>query len=470
MDLARRVDELCESLHDAGVQAGDRVAILLPNGPEFIIATLAIWKTGAVVAPFYVKSRSHELARYLNDCEVRTLLSESEAADLVDAVRLKHSGLRSVMLYSSETGQWTGLGGNGIQERERVVTDAYRAVSSESAALTLYSTGSTGRSKRITRSHQQLLDEFAAVSSLLRLTEHDRVLAAVPLNHGYGFSHAMVHSFLSGATLFPVKEFFVREVVRLIEQERITGFPGVPVMYQQLTEFIGEADLSSIRCARSSGVPLTNDTARSLLTRYGVAIHHQYGSSETGMVSIDLSAEPETSSASVGHAIPGVTIEIVDDERKPVAPGVLGHVAIRSAYAAHSYDRDPEQSDSYFESGVFYPGDQGTLDESGRLELRGRTRRFINVAGKKVDPVEIELLLSGHPAVAEAVVVGVPDGAGGQKVKAGVVLRSPSTEREIFDYCRSRVADFKCPRVIEFRGEVPSNVMGKLVRKELLDE
>jgi long-chain acyl-CoA synthetase len=469
-DLLRSVDGLCESLNNAEVECGDRVAVLLPNGPEFVIATLAIWQKGAVVAPFHVKSHRDELARYLIDCEVKVLLADSQMADLVEALRRGHSAIRSAILSSSETSEWTRHGRSDSRERAGAVADSYRTVTSASAALTQYSTGSTGRSKRITRSHQQLLDEYNTVASLLQITHQDRILAAVPMCHSYGFMNAMIHGFLSGAALFPVKDFFVRDVVRLIERERITSFPGVPVMYQQLAEFSGTADLSSIRCARSTGAPLTADTIRSVMEKYGVAIYQQYGSTETGMISINLGADWETPPTTVGHAIPGVTIDIVDDDRKPVPLGTTGNVAIRSVYASSCYDGDPVESDSYFEAGAFYPGDQGSLDQCGRLELRGRTRRFVNVAGNKVDPMEIELLLQGHPAVSAAIVVGIADAAGGEKVKALVVLKSSTTERELFDYCRSKVADFKCPRVIEFRDEVPRNPMGKVVRKELLDE
>jgi long-chain acyl-CoA synthetase len=202
--------------------------------------------------------------------------------------------------------------------------------------------------------------------------------------------------------------------------------------------------------------------------RYGVSVHQQYGSTETGMIAINLDSDGQTPT-SVGRAIPGVTIRILDDDKRPVPPDRVGDVAVRSAYAARSYDGDAAGSDSYFEEGVFYPGDRGVLDGSGRLELRDRRRGFINVAGNKVDPGEVETLLRTHPAVVDAAVVGVPDGAGDEKVKAVVVLRSPATVMQMVDYCRSRMAAFKCPRVIQFRDEIPRNAMGKIVRADLLD-
>lgn len=239
-------------------------------------------------------------------------------------------------------------------------------------------------------------------------------------------------------------------------------------MYQLLVDQRVRADLSGLRYAFSAGAPLPERTAKAFRAAYGAPIQPLYGSTETGVISIDRT--PDGADSSVGPPIPGVSVRIVDDGGRVLPPHEQGQVGVISPYAASSYDNLVSQGDSRFADGVFYPGDLGWMHEDGRIVLTGRTRRYINVAGNKVDPTEVESVLLEHPAIAEAVVVGVPDGFAGERIKAVLVTSASCTHADVLAYCAGRLADFKRPRIIDFRPEIPKSPLGKVLRKYLIDE
>ncbi len=433
--LADRVKDFSGTLVKKGVRAGDAVGILLPNGCEFATALLAAWKIAAVAVPLHMKFEKQEIARYIADCKVNILLREGPGHSIT-CVLTNTKGRRA-------SGAKTDL-----------------------PALIQYSTGSTGLSKRVTRTHRQLLMEFRSVSEAVGIGEKDRILGVAPFFHSYGFVNAFLCGLFSGATLFTAGDFFTRDIVELIEREKITGFPGVPFMHQLLADFDGPADLSSLRYALSAGAPLPEPTAKAFLDRFKIALRSLYGTTETGVISIGREKDRDAS-ASVGLPIAGVTVEILDDSGRKVPPGTDGNIAIKSAFAAKSYDGPAKKGESRFAGEAFFPGDLGRLGKDGRLALSGRKRTFINVAGNKVDPAEVEAALKEHPAVTDAAVIGAPDKATGESVKAFLVTSSACTKLDILKHCRERLAEYKRPRIIEFREEIKKNSLGKVLRKYL---
>ena len=464
--LTARARDLADELTHAGVQPRDRVAVILPNGPDFVIAAFAVWRAGAVLLPLHIRFQEEEILRYIQDAGARTILSTQRMEPVVDSLMRRSVGVEHAWLVTAEIGAWRRRGPGALAAGRGGVAE----VEPSWPALTQYSTGSTGHSKRVTRTHAQLLGEFDALVQVLGIGAPDRILGVAPFFHNYGLMNALICGTLSGATIHSMEDFFPRDVARLIESERITGFPGVPFMHQLLTDLRDRADFSSLRYVLSAGAPLAAATADGFRDAFAMPIRQLYGSTETGVITIEPADPGASTGPTVGFAIPGVAVRIVDDLGRELAREIEGQVAVTSRYAASSYDNLEGRGETYFVDDAFLPGDVGRIARDGRLVLSGRKRQFINVAGNKVDPADVEAVLRELAAVAEVVVVGVPDGAAGERIKAVLVTSSACTRMEVLAHCNTRLADFKRPRVIEFRTEIPKSPLGKILRKYLIED
>ncbi len=469
-ELVSRSGSLCVMLEQAGLQPGDRVAVILPNSLAFAISAFAIWKLGAILVPLHVQLLEEELLRYVSDCGVRAIITPQRMKATVELIQGKIATAEYAWLWPPDGSELPYLGNEAHQPPTRTTDYANADLGIDRPGITQYSTGSTGFSKRVTRSHRQLLGEVECVARLMDLGVHDRVLGAAPFFHSYGLVNGLLCGVMSGSRVHAVNDFFPKDITSLIERERITGFPGVPFMYELLADLGRAANFQSLRYALSAGAPLSQSTAEKFRSKYGVPIRQLYGTTETGVASVEPEPTDEATEPSVGNPIPGVSIQILDDVHRVVADGEQGNVAIPSPFAASAYDGPETKAESSFKEGVFFPGDLGRLCSSGQLVLCGRRRGFINVAGNKVDPEEVEAVLKQLPAVSEAIVVGVPDGAAGEKVKAVLVATAPCTHSDVYAHCKTRLAEFKRPRSIEFRKELPRSPVGKILRKYLLDD
>jgi long-chain acyl-CoA synthetase len=329
-----------------------------------------------------------------------------------------------------------------------------------------FSSGSTGRSKRVARTHRNLAREAEMLSATTGLGPEDRILCAVPLFHTYGLGNCLLAPLRVGASSLLVEKFQRQEVLETLA--RATVFPGVPFIFGILGDSAGPKglDLSSLRLCMSAGAPLPRETFERFRARYGVVIRQQYGSTETGCVAINLAADPEPES--VGPPIRDVELRIVPREGSEGAPGA-GEVAVRSPAMAEAYFGNEALTRERFRDGYLLTGDLGWRDAQGHLRLSGRSKIFINTATHKVDPSEVEALIRTHEKVAEVVVLGVPGSYGAEVVKAVVIPKAACGEGEIVDHCRGRLADYKLPRIVEFREELPRSPLGKVLKKYLSD-
>jgi long-chain acyl-CoA synthetase len=274
----------------------------------------------------------------------------------------------------------------------------------------------------------------------------------------------------AGATLVLLESFNRARVMQRLIDERVTVFPGVPVMFGVLASsaLIARAPLQSLRLAFSAGAPLPRDVFVAFRRKFGVPVRQLYGSTEVGAVSINLGPCSGKLWASVGTPIRAVEVGVVDANGRRLGAGQTGEVVIRSPAMASGYDHE-ESGALAFRDGFYWSGDLGHFDSQGNLYITGRTRLFIDTGGHKVDPVQVERVLNRHPKLVASAVVGVKGRFGRQLVKAVVVAREPCSADEIARWCRGKLADFKVPRVIEFRREIPTGPLGKVLRKYLHD-
>ncbi len=460
---------ITRSLHDLDVRSGHAVALMVPNSAAFVASFLGIARAGGVIAPFNVRYRQQELVYYLQDTRATAIVV---AAELVPVAQEALTSLESPPALLEVAGDGSchvvspGRGQDeGSAAEDPAAGDPAAWHMSESAPLLLqYTSGSTGAPKRILRSNCMLLDELERLARAFRLGQDDRFLGAAPFSHVNGLVRTMMTSVYVGGTLYPVSEFQRRAVLDLMTSERITYFGAVPYMFAILARspVRGEVDLSSLRVAFSASAPLLPDDNRLFAEKYGPYVRQLYGSTETGTISVNLQEPADERLELVGLPLDGIRIEIWDDNGRPVPDDEEGEVVIASPHAITAYDGNPEATEASFRDGFYLSGDLGRMDGEGYLTLTGRKRFLINRGGFKVNPLEVEKAIQSHPRVTEVAVLGAPSRFGDELVRCVIVRNGPLTEDEIAEHCRTRIADYKIPSLIEFRDDLPKSPTGKI--------
>jgi long-chain acyl-CoA synthetase len=451
--LAERVAMLSGRLYHDGIRSGDRIALFLPNGADFVISYFAVAALGAIIVPLNHGYQKNEL-RYFIEVTAASMLLASAALETLakEVLSTTEQTCKLAMVEDRPTG-------SPFQQAE---------VDPDSPAMYQFSSGSTGVPKRIARTHAQLLLELDSLVSTLGITEEDRFLGVAPFSHVNGLMRTMLTCIRAGAALFPLPEYERRAVASTIERHRLTVFIGIPFMFIMLAKanFHVRPDLSSLRLCISASAAMPARYNREFYDHFGFYVRQLYGSTETGSISVNLDSDIADSLESIGRPLTGVVVELLAEDGTVAEAGALAEMAIESPFAIKAYHGLPDQS--AFKDGFFLSGDLGRRDAAGRLYLVGRKKFFINRGGYKIDPREVEELLEQHPAVEEAIVVGVPTLYGDEKVKAVVVLRAACDEEELVLFCDGKIADFKIPSLVEFRDSLPKTPTGKVQRKMLI--
>jgi len=353
--------------------------------------------------------------------------------------------------------------------KSNITNNAKIQIKPDDEAIYLYSTGSTGKPKRVARTHFNLTALADNHTQTVDWTEEDRILFVVPLSHTYAFGN-FISAVKVGASLYTLSEFNRNKVIDLIEKESITVFPAVPFMLSVLAEtFLPKPrDFSSLRLVISAGAPLPKEAFYKFHEKFGIYPRQLYGSTETGVISINLSDDIVGKLDSVGRPVKNVEVVIFREDGSRADTGEVGEIAVKSPSMTTGYYGLPDETEKAFRGGYYFTGDFGKIDEEGYIYIVGRKKLFINISGNKVDPREVENLLLQHPKVKEAVVLGVKDKEGNELVKAVIVPKDKTEAREFYEFCKGRISDFKIPRIIEFRDEIPKSPTGKVLRGYLI--
>jgi long-chain acyl-CoA synthetase len=469
VDLVERIERLASGLAQRGIGAGDAVGLVLRDDPWFVTSFHAITALGAIVVPVNPAFKQAELEFNFRSADVKAVISDERATGVCERIAAGLAGEVHVISTSSAHGQADTL--DALLEEGSAERLAPR--SPEETLVYQFSSGSTGRPKRVPRTHGQCVAEAYMYRSL-GLSHEDRIFSAVPLFHTWGMGACLFGSAASGATIVILEDphpFLLRRrsALELIERERATVFPGVPFNFRLMAEAPAGADLSSLRLCFSAGTALPRSSFEAFGERFGVLVRQLYGSTETGMIAANTSADPVADFESVGTAVEGVRLEIVDDDGEAVPVGEIGEVTVASPAASSGYAEADQASLEAFTGGRYFTGDLGRLDERGQLYLEGRKKLLIEVGGYKVDPIEVQDVIASHPAVAEAIVVGVGgEAAGEEMVKAVVVPSADCEQAELIALCREKLANYKVPKAVEFRDEIPKSPLGKVLRKYLV--
>jgi long-chain acyl-CoA synthetase len=468
-ELVDRVERIAAGLAQRGIGPGDAVGLALRDDPWFITCFHAIAALGARIVPVNPAFKQPELEFCFRAAGVRAVIADERTAGVCERIVAGFDRPAEVINASAAHDQSPTLDGlleSGAPER-------LSARQPEEIFVYQYSSGSTGRPKLVPRTHAQCAAEAALYDELGMSTE-DTILSAVPLFHTYGMGACIFGGAVSGATVVILEDphpFLLRRhrALELIEAERVTVFPGVPFNFRLMAEAPAGGDLSSLRLCFSAGTALPRPSFEAFGERFGILVRQLYGSTETGIISANMSDDPVATFESVGAPLGEAEIAIVDDEGEPMPVGELGEVTVKSPAATNGYAEMDEPNRQAFRDGWYFTGDLGRLDDDGMLYLAGRKKLLIEIGGYKVDPIEVQDVIEAHPSVEEAIVVGVPGKVEGEEaIKAVAVPSEDCDERELIAFCRERLANFKVPQVVEFRDEIPKSPLGKILRKYLV--
>ncbi|WP_055631803.1 condensation domain-containing protein [Streptomyces griseoruber] len=483
-ELGDRVTGFSAGLRSLGVGPGDRVLLVLPNSPEFVIGYFATAGLRATVLALDPELTKAEFLDRLREYEPAVIITDAPRAAFLEALAGRTAAPpRLVVVGPPSSGERTHPDFDSLTATVADAPAEAAPAPYDGPWVITHSSGSTGEPKRILRSQGNQLAEADHIISTAAITPQDVVLCPVPLFHALGQFCCMIVSVLAGATLVLVDQdterpdegpasLDVGRVLTLLREHRVTVFPSVPYLLGALADWPAdqEADLSSVRLCLSGSNFLPADVRDRFTARFGLPVRQTYGSSEAGSVAWDCDPDAVVPD-SVGRPLNGVTVEIVDTDGRVLPSGETGEVAVTSAAVMTGYVGEAA------EPGAGSPprrrhltGDLGRLDPDGRLHITGRKRILIDTGGRKVNPVEVEAVLEQHPGVTTAAVVGVPLRGGGDLLVAAVVPNGTEQDTDrLAAFCRERLAGYKVPGVFTFVDEIPRTPLGKIRRSQLAD-
>lgn len=466
--LDRLTDRFAAALGCLDIGAGEVAAIVLESSPELLIAYLGALKAGVVPNVVNGMLKPDEVRSVVDDSGARLLVTDPDRWEALATMR-GALGVRHVLIAGG------GDGDDGARSFEAALAAAAETFTTrdfppDTMASLLYTSGTTGRHKGVMLTHRNVVDN-AEQFGRVHYSPDDRPLIAAPLFHCWGLINGVLATFAARATAIAVRRYRTEPILDLIEHARPTVFLGVPTMinYMAKSNSIAGRDLSSLRAVLCAAAPMPRELIEVLLRKWRVGYAESYGLTETSPV-ITTTIPAAMRPGSCGRAMGDTELKVVDAEGKSLPIGSVGELWARGTAISAGYYRQPEATAAVFTpDGWFRTGDLVYLDDQGYVFVVDRAKDMINVGGEKVYPRDVEELVHRHPAVADAVVVGMPDPDLGEVVKLYVALNPGHawTVDEVIAYLRPSLASFKLPRVVEFVDAVPRSPSGKALRRLL---
>ena len=467
--LVHHVDATTRILESAGIGEEDRVALVIPNGPEMAVAFLCV-SAVAISAPLNTTFRAPELEFYLSDLLPKAVIVFAGLDSPVRQVAAKHAIpiIELIPTLKAESGVFTlSCGDSTLAPRGTPTPD--------SMALVLYTSGTTSRPKRVPLTHRNLLSSAANIATALQLNRQDRCLNVMPLFHIHGLIGAVLSSCTAGASVICPSNFDSSRFFDLVAESSPTWYTAVPTIHQAILAEAksGRSKLSkhSLRFIRSCSAPLPPSVMADLEETFRVPVIEAYGMTEAAHQIATNPLPPRVRKpGSVGIGA-GVSVSAMDETGSLLGPSQTGEVVVRGSNITRGYEDNAEANRNAFTNGWFRTGDLGYLDDDGYLFLTGRLKEIINRGGEKVSPREIDEALLEHPAVQKAVAFSMPHATLGEDIAAAVVLKKGAAagELEIREFASSRLASYKVPSRVVIVDEIPLGPTGKIQRIGLAD-
>jgi long-chain acyl-CoA synthetase len=465
--LQARVNRFANALSKLGVGRDDKVAIMLNNCPEFIVAFFACSCLGAVAVPVNIFYKERELEFLLRDSDAVALIATPAFAEFFSKIEEKPP-LCECLIVNGPCSE-----GLQFQELEDGAPDqpVQVEVSEDDVAEILYTSGTTGVPKGSMLTQGNLFFHANAIISVLELGDDDRALMVVPMFHGYGIT-VMLCSFLVGSSFVLLDPFNAEEVFAAIEKYRITFLPMVVAMYFMVYHHPDrdKYDLSSLRVGISGASAMPAQLMKDITAALNIRVLEAWGLTECSASATIQRMNMPYKEGSVGLAHPGVEVAVMNDAGQTLGANEVGELVIRGPLVMKGYYKRPRETEQALRDGWLHTGDMGYYDQDGYFFMVDRKKEMVNVGGEKVFPREVEELMYTHPAIAEAALLPQPDARLGEIPVAVVALKPGAelAEGELEEFLSGKLARFKVPRRVVIMESLPRNPIGKIVKKELL--
>jgi fatty-acyl-CoA synthase len=472
-ELDATINRLAHALVARGVGGGGRVALMLPNGVEYLIAQQALARIGATAVQIGYRLKAGEVGYILGNAEPAATLVHADYLGTMRDAR-EQTGKGGPMIVVGDLPPST----HDADEWDRALAAASpdvppRVVGGDGGGVIVYTSGTTGKPKGANRAWRRTgFESVADMIHQMGMRVDDRHLVVCPLYHSAAPAFVAIMMSL-GATIVLQNHFDPEVALDIITKERVTCSLMVPTMLIRITslpkDVLAKSDTSTLRWIMSGAAPLSTDAARRFMERFGPILWNFYGSTETGLVTLAGPHDHVSRPGTIGRALRGNDIRLLDDTGRTVERGQIGELYARNSTMITGYHQNEAATRDSQKDGFFSVGDMGRVDADGYYYLESRKHDMVISGGVNIYPREIEDHLNTHPAVLECAVIGVPDPEWGESLRAFVVVRDGEhvTESEVIEFCKQGLADFKRPRKVMFLPELPRNPTGKILKREL---
>ena len=448
--LNRAINNVAGIIKQAGIGKGDKVALMLPNIPEFVYSYFGALKNGAAVIPLSTSSTSFELTYLLNNSDSKILITQASLIKKYQDAKDKLLSCHKVIAVDS-------LNQNGELFADADNDDSSFCsvkINPEDPAVIIYTAGLTGKPLGALLTHRNLCEELSMIQPIFRRGKEDVGLCLIPLFHSFGATVNMLNVIQVGCSTVMMDRLTMDGLFGAIEREKITYIAAVPRLYlgMILYEKASKYDLSSLKICVTGGSAMPPDFIPVFEQKFNVRILEGYGLTEASPACSFNRIESVAKPGSIGTPLPGIDIKIVDESGRELPRNEIGELIIRGGNVMKGYYKDEAASASVIKDGWLYTGDLGRMDEENYIFLTGLKKRMIIISGFNVYPREVEAVLNMHPAVQGSRVLGKPDLMRGELVKAEIVLKEgyAPDDKEIIRYCKVYLSNYKVPREIEF--------------------
>ena len=465
-----RVNRFANGLLGLGIGKGDIVCIYANNSPNALVAYFAIAKIGAVAGPINCWWQPPEIKYLLNDSEAVAAVVESCYIQSIEQLRPECPHLKTIVeMGDSPESEYFSFQ-KMLEDNPETLPESQIDLQDE--AFIFYTSGTTGHPKGVLLTHYNSLHAIASLEEGLRQEKGEEVaLIFLPIFH-VNAMFSCIAGINGGVQIVLRQGFSASEFWEIVERYRITFWSAVPAIYNillQMPENAEGRDLSSVKFGICGAAPMPVETFRNFEEVFGVKIIEGYGLTEGTVASAINPVDGERKIGSIGKALPGQQIKILDDDGAELPVGSVGELCVGGGNVMKGYLRKPEANAETLRDGWLRTGDMAYADEDGYLFIVDRKKEMIIRGGENIYPKEIDNLLFSHPKILEAAVVGVPDDIMGEEAKAFIVTMPGESmdEEEVRGFCKENLASFKVPRYVEFIGELPKNIIGKTLKKQL---
>lgn len=459
-EFAAAVMRTANLLAAHGVQKGDVVSLLLPNSVEYVVAYFACWQLGALAGPINSLLKSEEIAYVISNSEAKALLVSSEFLPVIDSIR---DELPTLIRFDNEA----------EATREHTSDPRSADIDLDHEAIIIYTSGTTGKPKGCLLTHGNVIANARQIVNWLGFNETDRLLTIMPLFHMNAVSVTTMSALYAGGSTVVSPKFSASRFWQIISDYEITSFGSVATMLSMLLSTYPDGvpaglKTDQLRFAMCGSAPVPAEVLRRFEETFNCLVIEGYGLSESTCRSTFNPPDQRRRPGSCGLPI-GNEMCVVDEEDREVPQGELGEIVLRGENVLKGYYKNDAANTAAFRNGWFHTGDIGYRDADGFFFIVDRKSDMIIRGGENIYPREIDEVLYQHPDIAAAAVIGVPDNLYGEEVAAVVVLKpgAKTSSQEVIDYCKGRLADFKCPKTVHFMEDIPKGPTGKLLKREL---